>query len=712
MRIVTIGGGPAGLYFSLLVKKVNPDYEVRVIERNPPDATYGWGVVFSEETLGALRDADRPTYDEIVEAFAKWNAIDVHFRGETIRSRGHVFSGISRKTLLGILQRRCRELGVDLDFGREVLDPEKFDGADLVVGADGVNSRLRKRFESDFVPTVHEHGTKFIWFGTDVAFKAFTFLFRQNEHGLFQVHAYPFDATTSTFIVECHESTWRQAGLDEATEEESIAYCEKLFADDLGGHSLLSNRSNWISFLTLKNESWHRGNIVLLGDAAHTAHFTIGSGTKLAMEDSIALVEAMDHEDDLGAALVRYELERQPVVERLQEAALDSARYFEDVKRYANFEPIQFAFNLLTRSGRITHLELQRRDSKFISAVDAWFAGKDMGVVEPDSNVVIAPPPMFQPLRLRNVDLRNRVVVSPIGEDASLDGVLAEAERDQLVMAARAGGGLVRTGFVAVSAHGRITPGTPGLYHDEHVEPWAGVVRAVHEAGSCAGTVIGHAGPRGATRPRRDGADRPLRDGAWPLLAASPIPYTKNSQTPHDVGERMDDIVDDFATAAGRAAEAGFDVLEVHLGHGYLLASLISPLTNRRTDEYGGSFDNRIRFPLRVLDAVREVWPEDRVLSACVTASDWRRGGTKPEDAVRLAAILKEHGCDLIHVIAGQTTVRETPNYGRLFLVPFSDQIRNEADVPTIVGGNITTADDASTILAAGRADLCILAQQ
>ncbi|MDP8957277.1 MAG: FAD-dependent monooxygenase [Actinomycetota bacterium] len=709
MRIVTVGGGPAGLYFSLLIKKHNPEHDVRVIERNAPDATYGWGVVFSEETLGALRDADRPTYDEIVDAFAKWNAIDVHFRGETIRSRGHGFSGISRKTLLGILQRRCGELGVELDFRNEVSDLEELDGADLIIGADGVNSGLRKRFERDFGPTIHEHSTKYVWFGTDVAFKAFTFIFRQSEHGLFQVHAYPFDATTSTFIVECHESTWRKAGLDEATEEDSIAYCEKLFADDLDGHSLLSNRSNWVSFLTLKNESWHRGNVVLVGDAAHTAHFTIGSGTKLAMEDSIALMDALEREDDLGAALVRYELERQPVVERLQEAALESARYFENVKRYANFEPIQFEFNLLTRSGRITHLELQRRDPQFISSVDAWFAGQHAGARESESAVVIAPPPMFQPLSLRGVELANRVVLSPTGEDSSADGVLGTADRERLLRVARRGAGLVRSDFVAVSAHGRISPGTPGLYRDEHAEAWSEVVRAMHESGRRAGVVLGHAGPRGATRPRRDGVDRPLREGAWPLLAASRIPYTKMSQKPHDALEKMADVIEDFLTAAQRAAQAGFDVLEIHLGHGYLLASFISPLTNKRTDEYGGTFQNRIRFPLRAFDAVREVWPRDRVLAASITASDWRRGGTEPGDAVQLAATLKEHGCDLVHVLAGQTTVRETPNYGRLFLVPFSDQIRNEAEVPTVVGGNITTANDINTILAAGRADLCIL---
>ena len=707
MRIATVGGGPAGLYFTLLAKKAHPDWDVRVIERNPPDATYGWGVVFSEETLGALRDADRPTYDEIVDAFAKWSAIDVHFRGEVIRSGGHVFSGISRKTLLAILQRRCRELGVALEFETEVSDSEALQGADLIIGADGVHSGLRNRSEGDFKPTILAHTTKYIWFGTDVAFKAFTFLFRENEHGLFQVHAYPFDASTSTFIVECHESTWRKAGLDEATESESIAYCEKLFADDLGGHSLMSNRSNWINFLTLKNEAWHRGNVVLLGDAAHTAHFTIGSGTKLAMEDAIGLVEAIEHEDDVGSALIRYELDRQPVVERLQEAALESARYFENVKRYASFEPIQFAFNLLTRSGRITHLELQRRDPRFISTVDAWFASRNARAAQPE--VLIAPPPMFQPFRVNDQEIGNRVVVSPGGEDSAVDGLLSEAQRDRMSDAAWSGAGLVRTDFVSISDHGRISPGTPGLYGDDHVETWAGVVRDVHQAGVRAAVVIGHAGPRGGTRPRGEGVDRPLRADAWPLLAASPIRYTKVSQRPHELRDEMDDVVEDFVNAAKGGVQAGFDVLEIHMGHGYLLATFISPLTNRRTDEYGGSFQNRIRFPLRVFDAVREAWPRDRILAACISASDWRRGGTEPEEAVELASTLRERGCDLVHVVAGQTTVREKPNYGRLFLVPFSNQIRNEAEIPTMVGGNITTADDMNTILAAGRADLCIL---
>ncbi|HEX8099233.1 MAG TPA: FAD-dependent monooxygenase, partial [Actinomycetota bacterium] len=699
------------LYFSLLLKKARPDHELVVLERNAADATYGWGVVFSEETLGALRDADRPTYDRIVESFAKWNAIDVRYGGELIRSRGHVFSGIARKTLLRILQDRCRELDVDLRFETEVDDPKSMGKADLIIGADGIHSLLRTRQENAFGPSTIVHNTKYIWFGTDVAFQAFTFIFRENEHGLFQVHAYPFDAATSTFIVEAHESTWRRAGLDEATESESIAYCEKLFADDLGGHSLMSNRSEWINFVTLKNESWHHGNVALLGDAAHTAHFTLGSGTKLAMEDAIALADAIEHESNVEAALTRYELERQPVVERLQEAALESARYFENVKRYAEFEPIQFAFNLLTRSGRITHLELERRDPAFVRQVDAWFT-KPNDDSAGQSPLLVAPPPLLSPFRVRDVELANRVAVSVSEDDCAVDGALVSDEADRFTEAAKSGAGLIRTPFVAVSAHARITPGTPGLYRDDHATAWKVVIDGIHRRGAHAAMVIGHAGPRGATRPRRDGADRPLGEGVWPLLAASAIPYTKHSQWPHELRDERPEVMEDFAAAAWRAAEAGFDVLEVHMAHGYLLASFLSPLTNKRTDQYGGTFENRLRFPLEVFDAVREVWPQDRVLAACVSATDWARRGSEVEDAVRLSSVLKDHGCDLIHVVAGQTTTRENPNYGRMFLVPFSDQIRNEAAIPTLVGGHLRTADEINTVLAAGRADLCIMVQR
>jgi anthraniloyl-CoA monooxygenase len=693
MRISVLGAGPAGLYFSLLAKKASPAHQITVFERNPPDATYGWGVVFSEETLGALRDADRPTFDRIVESFATWNAIDIRYRGETVRSNGHAFSGLARKQLLAILQERCRQLGVELRFLQEMAElPE----GDLVVGADGVNSLARRLHDGAFTPSLHVHGTKFVWFGTDLVYKAFTFIFRENEHGLFQVHAYPFDAATSTFIVECPEATWRAVGLDQATEEESIAYCEKLFAEDLAGHSLMSNRSLWVSFVTLSNQTWHDGNLVLLGDAAHTAHFTIGSGTKLAMEDAIALVEALERSPgNLEAALVDYEMERQPVVQRFQQAALESAAYFENVRRYASFEPLQFAFNLLTRSGRITHLELRRRDPRFVTSVDASFAARAEGRTNA-SEVLIAPPPMLAPLELRGERVRNRVVIAPVGEDAAVDGTPNERHEGQLLEAARSGAGLVLTEMVAVSPEGRITPGTPGVYAGEHAEAWRRILGRIHAESEARAIVqLGHAGPRGSTRPRRGGVDRPLREGGWPVLSSSMG------------GDVMLRVVDAFVRSAGMALDAGFDLVLLNLAHGYLLSSFISPLTNTRGDHYGSSLEHRMRFPLEVFDAVRSAWPEEKPLGVGLNATDWARGGTEPDEAVAAARMLRDRGCDFVRVLAGQTTRRARPEYGRLFLVPFSDRIRNEADVPTMVGGNITTYDEADTVLAAGRADFC-----
>jgi anthraniloyl-CoA monooxygenase len=713
MRISILGAGPAGLYLALLAKKADPARQVTVVERNPPDATYGWGVVFSEETLGALRDADRRSYDRITESFAKWGAIDIRYRGESVRSRGHAFSGMARKDLLRILQERCSELGVELRFHEEVTGLDQIPKADLIVGADGVNSLVRRLDEESYRPTVHVHRTRYVWFGTDLVFKAFTFIFRENDHGLFQVHAYPFDAATSTFIVECPEETWRAAGLDQATEEESIAYCQKLFAGDLEGHSLLSNRSLWGTFVTLRNESWHRGKVVLVGDAAHTAHFTIGSGTKLAMEDSVALAEALDRRpDDLEAALTEFEMERQPVVDRFQQAALESARYFENVRRYAGFEPVQFAFNLLTRSGRITHLELTRRDPAFIVAVDASFASSAAGEAGPPGDrMVVAPPPRLAPLRLRGSDVANRVALSPLGDEEAIEGLPGESDQLELVRAASAGAGLVLTQIVAVSPSARITPGTPGLYRDDHADAWRGTVDGIHRETAAAVMLrLGHAGPRGATRRRLEGVDRPLTREGWPVLAASPIPYTPASQIPAQAGAGdMRAVIGDFATATRHAQEAGFDALLLDFSQGYLVASFISPMTNHRDDAYGGSFEARLRFPLEVFDAVRGTWPPDRPVGVSLTASDWVRGGHGPDEAVAVARLLKERGCDLVRVLAGQTTWRSRPEYGPMFLVPFSDRIRNEAGIATMVGGAITTFDQIDTILAAGRADLCIL---
>jgi anthraniloyl-CoA monooxygenase len=702
MRIGVLGGGPAGLYFALLAKRADPTHEITVVERNAPDATFGWGVVFSEETLGALRDADYPSYVEITDTFARWSAIDVVYGGRTVRSGGHVFSAIARKRLLEILQRRCREVGVELAFQQEAPNLDTFADRDLVVAADGVNSTARRLLEAELRPTLDVHRSKFIWFGTDLPLDAFTFIFRAGEHGMLQVHAYPFDADTSTFIVECTEATWRAAGLDQAGESESIAFCQDLFAPELDGHKLLSNRSLWISFVTVRCQSWHHGNVVLLGDAAHTAHFTIGSGTKLAMEDAVALGQALQrHPASLEAAFTDYELERQPVVERFQEAARDSATWFENVRRYDGFGPVQFACNLLTRSGRIGHLELTRRDPAFAATVDRFVAGR------PD--LLVAPPPLFAPLGQRSVTLANRVALAVGAEDDAKDGRLAEATASRLAEAAASGAGVVVSELVAIASDGRITPGTPGLWADDQAGACAALAAEMAGHGSTLALRLGHAGRRGATRPRRHGVDRPL-SGGWPLLAASAIPYTPASPVPAvmEPGD-MERVAGEFAAAAGRAAGAGVQVLLLDLAHGYLLGGFLSPLANRRDDRFGGPLECRLRFPLQVVDAVRAAWPADRPLWAAVAVTDWAAGGLEPEEAVDVARALAAHGCDLLQVTAGQTTAATRPDYGRFHLVGWSDLVRNSAAVPTMVGGNLTTADEVNTVLAAGRADLCLL---
>jgi anthraniloyl-CoA monooxygenase len=647
VNVAIVGGGPAGLYLAILIRKADPAAEVRVLERNAPDATFGWGVVFSEETLGALRDADPETHLEITDTFARWDRVDVRYRGRVLSSRGHSFSAIARTRLLGILQRRCRALGVELQFGVEV---EALPEADLVVGADGVNSVVRR--SSDFGTTIAPEGCKYVWFGTDLVFDAFTFAFRETEFGLFQAHAYPFDERLSTFIVECPEPTWRRAGLDELDEGDSLAFCEQLFANDLEGHELFSNRSIWLDFPRITNGTWHQGRTALIGDAAHTAHFSIGSGTKLAMEDSIALVNGLLRRGwDVGAALVDYELERRPFVERTQAAASESAAYFTRVAGYSHLEPMQFAFNLLTRSGRITHASLTVRDPTFTRVLDSWLAGAE---------AVVAPPPMFTPLELNGVTFPNRFA-------------------------------LALSGFVAVTPEGRITPETPTL--DAWTPPPGLVVLQ-----------LGHAGRRGACRPRSVGVDVPLQDG-WPLVSASPIPYGPFSAVPAELDEAgMDAVREAFAAAARRAAELGVDVLELDFAHGYLLGSFLSPLSNRRTDAYG---TDRLRFPRAVLDAVRPAWP--RVLAVRLSVTDWHPRGLSVDDGIEIARSLAEHGCNLIHVEAGQTIHGDRPEYRLGFLTALSDRVRNEARVPTLVGGHLTTPDDANTIVAAGRADLCIL---
>jgi len=689
MKVDIVGAGPAGLYLAILLRKNDPVHEVRVLERNAPDATFGWGVVFSEETLGELRDADHPTYLAITDSFARWSTVDIRYRDTLLRSRGHTFSAIARRQLLAILQRRACDLGADLRFGVEAHAAD-LGGADLVVAADGANSLTRRAHADAFGTRVSPQGGKYVWFGTDLVLDAFRFIFTETEYGLIQVHSYPFDERTSTFIVECPEPTWRRAGLDRMSERESIEFCTELFADDLGGHRLMSNKSVWLDFPLVRNDSWHHGNVVLLGDAAHTAHFSIGSGTKLAMEDALALANALTrHDNAVPAALVDYELQRQPVVERFQQAAGQSAAYFGRVAGYTDLVPERFAFNLLTRSGRVGYANLTQRDPDLVRLVDVSFRGDGLA----------ASPPMSAAFTLGELTVPNRVVAElPAG--STVDG-LANA----------AGAGLVLTGLVAVRPDGRTDPTCHTLDTDDAAEPWAELAHAVHERGGRVALRLGHAGARGSVRPPAHGVDLPLRAGGWPLVAASARPYLPGGAVPTALDDAgMDAICADFAAAARRAAVAGVDLLELDAAHGYLLAGFLSPLTNRRTDRFGGAdLANRMRFPLAVLAAVRAVWPGP--LAVRLTVTDAAKRGSTVEVGIETAAAFAAAGAELVHVQAGQSVPDGRPEYRRGHLTELSDRVRNEARVPTVVGGYLTTTDEVNTIVAAGRADLCVLAR-
>ncbi len=706
MRIGIVGGGPAGLYFALLMKRADPTHQITVAERNPADATFGWGVVFSEDTLTELRDADYETFLRLEEHLVRWGAIDVRYRGRVLRAHGHGFSAISRHVFLGVLQERCRELGVELFFGREVGDLTSWSDRDLIVGADGVNSWVRTHHEGAFRPGYDVHPTRYAWFGTDLVFDAFTFIFEPTDHGLFQVHAYPFSGDRSTFIVETTEETWRQAGLDRLGEKESLAFCEDLFATHLDGHRLFSNRSAWINFVTLANQNWHLGNIVLVGDAVHTAHFSIGSGTKLAVDGAVALAKGFQaHPGDMAAAFAEYELERQPRVERFQAAARDSARYFEGVGRYLHFDPEPFVFNLLTRSGRITRADLEQRDPVLVNLVDRWAQAAGTGV---DRVPLLTTPPRTAPLAAAGAVFANRVARSLPAPDSAREGVVVDEHRRGLELAAASGASLVMTEPVAVAADGRITPGSAGLYGDEHTEAWAEVTAAVHDRGGLIGVRLSHAGPRGATRLRSRGTDRPLPEGGWGLLAASDTSFVEGGPVAKGMGPvELERVRTEFMQAATLADPAGFDLVEVDASAGYLLASFLSPLTNHRDDHYGGDLAGRLRYPVEVVEAVRSVWEGPLVVR--VSASDWHPAGSGGDQLVVAARAWVEAGANLIEVAGGSAVGAARPEFLPLYLVPFADRVRNEAGTPVMVGGGITTLDQIDTIVAAGRADLCLL---
>jgi anthraniloyl-CoA monooxygenase len=727
MRIAIVGGGPGGLYLAALMRGLDSGHEVTVWERNAPDDTFGFGVVFSDETLGGIEGADPVVHEEMERSFARWTDIDialtdVHGARHSFTVGGQGFAAMSRKELLGILQRRAAELGVTVHYRTEAPDPDDLRASyDLVVAADGLNSTIRTKYADAFRPDLERRSSKYIWFGTDLVFEAFQFFVKQTEWGTMQIHGYPFSDQGSTFIVEMHEDVWRRAGLDETehasfppgvSDQYAVERIKEIFAEELQGHQILTNNSKWISFQTVRNERWYDGNVVLLGDAAHTAHFSIGSGTKLALEDALALAACLHENATVEAALEAYQVERKPVVESTQRAAQASLEWFENIGMYAVQDPAEFAFNLLTRSRRITFANLRERDPGFADRIEAAYAGRAGAAGAADTRVA---PAMFQPVTIGALELKNRIVVSAMDMYSAEGGVPGDFHLVHLGSKALGGAGLVMTEMTCVSPEGRITPACAGLWNDEQGDAWRRVTEFVHQRStSRIGLQLGHSGRKGSTKVMWEGIDEPLGEGDWEVIGPSAIAYGPGCHVPREMTRAdMDKVVADFAAAALRGAEAGFDLLEVHAGHGYLLSSFLSPISNRRIDEYGGELQDRLRFPLEVFDAVRAVVPAEIPITVRISASDWAPDGNTDEDAVPIARAFVEHGAAAIDVSSGQVTKDEKPAFGRSYQTPFADKIRHvvaePAGVKVIAVGAISSYDDVNSILLAGRADLCAL---
>ncbi len=715
MKIACLGGGPAGLYFAISMKLRDAGHDITVFERNRPDDTFGWGVVFSDETFDNITANDPVGAAAIRAHFAYWDDIAVQYRGQRIVSSGHGFSGIARQKLLMLMQERAGELGVTLNFQTEIASAGKLArDYDLVVAADGLNSKTRAEFAHCFKPAIDTRKNKFVWLGTNQKFDdAFTFIFEQTEHGWIWAHAYQFDTDTATFIVECSEATWAKFGFGAMSQEENCRACERIFAGYLGGHRLMSNAAHirgsaWLNFPRVLCETWSHRNIVLMGDAAATAHFSIGSGTKLAMESAVSMANYLHSEPTMQAAFAKYEDERRTEVLRLQSAARNSMEWFEDVERYLHLDPVQFNYSLLTRSQRISHENLRLRDRNWLEGAEAWF----QRLAGAGDNKVRRP--MFAPFKLRNMRLKNRVVVSPMAQYKAVDGCPTDWHLVHYGERAKGGAGLVCIEMTCVSPEGRITPGCTGMYAPAHEAAWKRVVDFVHsetDAKICC--QLGHSGAKGSTQLGWEEMDAPLKDGNWPVISASATSWSERNQRARAMDRAdMDRVREQFVAAAKMAQRADFDMLEIHCAHGYLLSSFITPLTNRRTDQYGGSLENRMRYPLEIFHAVRAAWPAEKPISVRISANDWvGPGGIQPQDAVAISRMLQEAGVDICDVSAGQTSIDARPVYGRMFQTPFSDRIRNEAGMATMAVGNIFEPDHVNSILMAGRADLVCLAR-
>ena len=725
MRIVCIGGGPAGLYFALLMKKLHPAHQITVVERNKPYDTFGWGIVFSDAMMQAMRQWDPQTANEVQSSFNHWDDIELWFKGTKIRTTGHGFVGIGRKKMLNILQARCEELGVELVFEREADSDLDFPDADLIIAADGIGSKIRTRYEDIFKPDILVRPNRYIWLGTNKLFDAFTFDFQKTENGWFQAHIYKFDDKTSTFIIETTEDAYEKHGLGQMDQQGSITFCEKLFEDVLDGSKLMTNArhlrgSAWLNFNRLICGHWSHFNgkshVVLMGDAAHTAHFAIGAGTKLAFDDAIELTrqfERLGHgAENIGKVLEEYEKVRRVDVARIQNAARNAMEWFEVVgSRYCDtLPPKQFMYSMLTRSQRISHENLRLRDHLWLEDFERWFA-EQAGVKTAVGKR--APPPMFTPFTIRNMKLPNRIMLSPMAMYSATDGVPDDFHLVHIGARAMGGAGLVFGEMTCTSPDGRITPGCLGLWNETQAKAWARLVDFVHTRSNAKfGIQIGHAGRKGATKLAWDGIDQPLNENAWPLVSASALPYLPQSAVPKamDLAD-MERIKSDHVRSTQLAIETGADVIEFHCAHGYLMSSFLSPVTNQRTDDYGGSHENRARYPIEVFRAMRAVWPKEKPMFVRLSCHDWVEGGNTPDDAAIFAKMFKEAGADMIDCSSGQVSKAEKPVYGRLFQTPFADKIRNEVHIPTIAVGAISDADQANSIIAAGRADLCAVAR-